>query len=198
MVPVQRLHASSRTGLRSKAPRRSWRDQSGAIRDLREARGGVVKIFVAGGTGVIGRRVIPLLRSAGHEVTALSRSVDSDARLERLGARPVRGNIFSLPDFAADVVINLATSIPPASRTFLPGAWSKTTKIRRTGSANLSQAAAVRGVKRLIQESFAPVYPDAGDRWIDETSPLVPVRYNRAVVDAERNAQAFPGTWIVL
>lgn len=157
-----------------------------------------MKIFIAGGTGVIGRRVVPLLRSVGHDVTALSRSVQSDRVLEDLGARAVRGDVFTLPDFEADAVINLATSIPPASRTFLPGAWRKTTEIRRIGSSNLAQAAARAGAKRFIQESFGPVYPDRGDQWIDETTPLVPVRYNRAVVDAERNAQSFNGTWVIL
>ena len=41
----------------------------------------------------------------------------------------------------------------------------------------------------MIQESFAPIYADAGDHWIDETSPVRAVRYNRAVLDAEAAAE---------
>lgn len=47
------------------------------------------------------------------------------------------------------------------------------------------------GVRRFIQESFAPVYPDCGDRWIDETTPIAPVKYNRAVASAEGAANDF-------
>jgi nucleoside-diphosphate-sugar epimerase len=43
----------------------------------------------------------------------------------------------------------------------------------------------------LVQESFAPAYPDCGDRWIDETVALEPARYNQTLIDAERSAQRF-------
>jgi hypothetical protein len=41
------------------------------------------------------------------------------------------------------------------------------------------------GVKVFVQESFAPAYPDGGDRWIDETRTLAPAAYNRSVMNAE-------------
>ena len=46
-------------------------------------------------------------------------------------------------------------------------------------------------VSRFVQESFAPVYPDCGDRWIDEGTPIRPVRYNRTIADAEAAADHF-------
>jgi nucleoside-diphosphate-sugar epimerase len=69
--------------------------------------------------------------------------------------------------------------------TFLPGAWRENDRLRRDASAILTHAATATGVNRFIQESFAPVYPDRGDEWIDETTPIAPVRYNRSVADAE-------------
>jgi len=144
-----------------------------------------LKIFIAGGSGVIGRRVVPMLRSQGHEVTAPS---SSEVSVFSPG-NALRGH---------DVVINLATRIPPASKAMMPGAWRATAKIRREASAILIKAAAAAGVKRFIQESFAPIYAAQGDRWIDETSPIKPARYNRAIADAERNAASFPGDWVVL
>jgi nucleoside-diphosphate-sugar epimerase len=42
-----------------------------------------------------------------------------------------------------------------------------------------------------MQESFAPIYEDAGDRWIDESWPLRPAPYNRSILDAERSAARF-------
>ena len=46
----------------------------------------------------------------------------------------------------------------------------------------------------MTQESFAPLYPDCGDRWIDEGTPFQPARYNRTVVDSERAAERFTQT----
>jgi nucleoside-diphosphate-sugar epimerase len=52
-----------------------------------------MKIFVTGGSGYIGTSVIAELRSAGHQVTALSRSESSDERLREIEAEPVRGTL---------------------------------------------------------------------------------------------------------
>jgi nucleoside-diphosphate-sugar epimerase len=43
----------------------------------------------------------------------------------------------------------------------------------------------------MIQESFAPIYPDHGDDWIDERVAVAPASYNRTVLDAERSARWF-------
>lgn len=83
----------------------------------------------------------------------------------------------------------------------LPGAWKENDRIRREASANLVVAALDAGAGRFIQESFAPIYADGGEQWIDETWPRLPVRYNRSVLDAERAAEDFiakGGTGIVL
>ena len=44
---------------------------------------------------------------------------------------------------------------------------------------------------RFVQESFAPVYPDRGDDWIDEQTPLRTAPYNRTILDAENSAARF-------
>ncbi len=151
-------------------------------------------VFLTGATGVIGRRVVPLLITAGHRVTALGRTPDKRAALERAGATALEVDL--LDPIAVrravqghEVVINLATHIPPSSRAFLPGAWRHTNRIRSVASANLSAAVLAVGAGRLIQESFAPIYEDAGDRWIDEEAPVRAARYNRGVLDAEAAAE---------
>ena len=155
-----------------------------------------MRIFVTGSTGVIGRRAIPRLVAAGHQVTGVARTPEKSGRVIEMGATPVQVDLF---DPAAmrhavaghDTVINLATSIPPSSRTFVPGAWRENDRIRRDASRYLAQAALAGGADRLIQESFAPIYPDRGDAWIDESAPLQPARYNRSVLDAEAAADRF-------
>ena len=80
----------------------------------------MLRIFVAGGTGVIGRRVIPELVASGFRVTASSRSDKSRATLSTLGAEPVTMNLFDAADVKRavgeqDVVINLTTHVPPST-----------------------------------------------------------------------------------
>lgn len=165
-----------------------------------------MRIFVAGGTGVIGRRLVPQLVAAGHAVTAAARSAPKRELSSRFGVATVAVDLF---DPAAlrravaghDIVINVATRIPPSSRVFVPGAWRENDRIRRVVSGNLADAALANGAGRFIQESFAPTYPDRGDEWIDESTPARPTRYNRSVLDAESAAQRFTragGTGVIL
>ena len=155
-----------------------------------------LRIFVAGATGVVGRRAVPLLVTAGHRVTAVARTPEKRAELERMGAAAVHVDLFA-PDSVRsavaghDVVINLATSIPPSSRAFLPGAWRKNDRVRSTVPASLAAGALAGRVQRFIQESFAPVYPNCGERWIDESTPVRTARYNRTIEDAEAAAERF-------
>jgi nucleoside-diphosphate-sugar epimerase len=157
-----------------------------------------MRIFLTGATGVIGRRVLPLLVALDHGVTALVRRPQSRAEIERAGAVPVHVDLFARDALQRavaghDAVINLATHLPAGWRMFLPGAWAENDRIRRVASANLVDAAITGGVTRFIQESFAPAYPDRGEAWIDERTSLAPVRLNRSLVDAERSAQRFSG-----
>ena len=166
-----------------------------------------MRVFVAGATGVVGHRLVPLLIAEGHEVTAAGRSPDKLRKLERAGAAAVKVDLFdrtALKRMVAghDAVVNLATHIPPSSsRMLLPGAWKENDRIRREGSANLAAVALENGIPRLIQESFAPIYQDGGERWIDESWPRRTASYNRSVLDAERSAADFTekgGTGVVL
>ena len=158
-----------------------------------------MRIFLTGATGVIGRRALPLLIGAGHSVTAVVRRPQSHAELVRAGATPIEVDLFAADAVRKavaghDAVVNLATHMPAGYRAFLPGAWAENDRIRRFASANLVDAAMATGATRFIQESFAPVYPDRGDQWIDERTPIAPVRYNRMVADAERSAERFSGS----
>jgi nucleoside-diphosphate-sugar epimerase len=156
-----------------------------------------MKIFLTGATGVVGRRLVPLLRNAGHEVTAVARTAERRAGPERQGATAIELDLFD-PDAVRravaghEVIVNLATHIPHSTgQMFLPGAWRENDRLRRQASATLANAAIATDVSRFVQESFAPVYPDCGDLWIEETTPIAPVRYNRTVGDAEAAADRF-------
>ncbi|MGQ0642649.1 MAG: NAD-dependent epimerase/dehydratase family protein [Gemmatimonadaceae bacterium] len=156
-----------------------------------------MRIFVTGGTGVIGRRAIPLLLAQGHEVTAIGRTPESSRVLEYLGATAVMGDLFVAESMREavnghDAVVNLATRIPKGTiGPFLPRAWRQTDRIRNDASTILAAAAQFTGVRRFIQESFAPIYPDSGDRWIGEEMEPRPARYNRSTLNAEASVARF-------
>jgi nucleoside-diphosphate-sugar epimerase len=155
-----------------------------------------MKVFVTGATGVLGWRAVEQLVAAGHAVTGVARGPEKATRAEKLGATPVTVDLFdraALTDAVRDheVVCNLATRIPRASRALLPGAWSDNDRIRREASRNLVDAALATDVQRYVQESIAFMYADGGDSWIDESTPLDVTSYARTVVDAEAQAQRF-------
>jgi nucleoside-diphosphate-sugar epimerase len=157
----------------------------------------LLRIFIAGGTGVIGRRVVPALVSAGYHVTAASRTHEGRARLAAQGAEPVAMNMYDEQDVSRavgkqDVVINLATHIPSSTTKMLfPSSWRENDQVRRVGSKNIVIAARSGGADCVIQESFAGIYEDGGDKWIDEKWAVRPTRYNRTVLDAENSAAQF-------
>ncbi|HEX7048589.1 MAG TPA: NAD(P)-dependent oxidoreductase [Longimicrobiales bacterium] len=166
-----------------------------------------MRIFVAGATGVVGRRAVPLLLAAGHRVTASGRNPERCAALAEAGARVIALDLFDRKAVRRavdghDIVVNLATHMPSSAlRTMLPGAFRENDRVRREGAANLAEAAIACGAPRLIQESFAPIYADGGAQRLDETAPVRPAAYNRTVLDAERAAQHFGehgGTGVVL
>lgn len=156
-----------------------------------------MRVFVTGATGVVGRRVVPLLLSQGHAVTALVRHREAFAELQARGVKFVDVDLFS-PEAVRHAIagqtaiINLATHMPPtALQMMFRSAWRENDRIRSEGAANIAEAALASGVQILIQESFAFAYPDRGDNWIDENTVLAPADYNRSVVDAERAVARF-------
>jgi nucleoside-diphosphate-sugar epimerase len=153
-----------------------------------------MRVCVVGGTGALGRRIVPLLLDAGHAVTALGRSAERLQSLAWLGAATVDVDLFDprrmrIAVAGHDAVINVATRVPSPSRMFTPGGWRAMNRVRSAGSANVADAVIAGRVERLVQESFAPIYPDCGDSWITERTPAVAARYNRSVLDAERSAE---------
>ena len=155
-----------------------------------------MRIFVTGGTGVIGRPSVVRLVAAGHDVTVLARSSEKAAQVTEAGATPVEVSLFDPAGLRAavaghDAVVNLATHIPPLSKAARASAWMETERIRREGSTNLVDAAIEAGAAVFVQESLAFYYPDSGDRWIDERAPLEGGDIIGGIETAEANVARF-------
>jgi len=138
-----------------------------------------VKIFLAGAGGVIGRRLTPLLRKAGHDVAGTTRSADKAPALRALGAEPVVVDVFdadalsrAVKAAAPQVIIHQLTDLPFAPNTprYNEG-LERNSRLRVDGTRNLAAAAKAAGVRRLIAQSIAFVYaPGGGAR--SESDPL--------------------------
>jgi nucleoside-diphosphate-sugar epimerase len=151
-------------------------------------------VAVTGATGVIGRRVIPLLVAGGHDVTAIVRPGSPH---RTAGSREVRASLFDRAQLTAafagqDAVINLATHIPTAMTAMMfRSGWRENDRIRSEGARNVSEVASDAGVRLVIQESFGLAYPSMGDAWVDEQVPLAPAANCRTVPDAEAAVAGF-------
>lgn len=111
-----------------------------------------MKVFVTGGTGVLGRRLVPLLRSAGHDVSA-PRHAELD--LEDGGA---------LRDALAgvDAAYHLATRIVTGAAAGEAGAWTENDRLRGIVTDLLVDAAVEQGVQTLVYPSITFLYPAEG------------------------------------
>ena len=152
-----------------------------------------MKIFVAGGTGVVGRTAVPRLVAAGHDVTVVARSADKDRAVEAMGATPVRVDLFDRAAVSSAVagheaVVNLATNIPPMSKAMRPSAWATNDRLRTEASRHLADAVVEHGARRFVQESITFPYLDGGDDWVDETAARSDSPFTVGATTAEANA----------
>jgi nucleoside-diphosphate-sugar epimerase len=139
-----------------------------------------VKLFLAGASGVLGRRLVPLLVEAGHEVVGLTRSESKRSLLEDLGAEPLVGDVFER-EWLMDAVAISAPDLVLSQLTDLPddldqiGEYtSANARIRREGVANLLEAARRSGVvEQFFAQSVAWELPGDGGRAVMEMESRV-------------------------
>ena len=155
-------------------------------------------VFVTGATGVIGRRVVPALSTAGHDVTAVGRNEPKREQLRAQGARPIDVDLFDRDAVRRAVdgheaVINLATHIPSSARAALPGAWRTNDRLRTEAAEALVDAAIAAGATRFVQESLAFMYADGGSEWLTEESPIDAAFQMASALTAEGHTARFAG-----
>ncbi|WP_245307578.1 NAD(P)-dependent oxidoreductase [Mesorhizobium sp. AA23] len=137
------------------------------------------RIFLAGGSGAIGRRLIPQLVAAGHQVAATTRRAEKAEALRAIGASPVVIDVFDAGDLLAavaevkpEVVIHQLTDLPAGLDPNKMGeAIIGKARVRDEGTRNLVEAAASAGARRLIAQSIAWAYAP-GPEPHAETDPL--------------------------
>lgn len=118
----------------------------------------VMRVFVAGASGVIGVRLLPLLVAEGHEVAGMTRTPAKVDLLRGLGAEPVLCDVFdaaalreAVIAFGPEAVVNELTDLPDEPA----GANDANARMRREGTRNLLAAADAAGAERLLAQSVA-------------------------------------------
>lgn len=152
------------------------------------------KILLTGATGVIGRRVVPELVRAGHEVLAVARTREKAAAIERVGAEPITLDLFDADRVSAavagrDAVVHLATNIPLGVASLRGRNWAMNDRLRTEAADHLAAAVINHGAGTYVGESITFPYLDGGVEWIDETQPRDSHSGNESVADAEAAAQ---------
>ncbi|HEV8423186.1 MAG TPA: NAD(P)-dependent oxidoreductase [Chthoniobacterales bacterium] len=138
-----------------------------------------MKIFVAGGTGAIGRPLIAKLLAKGHALVALTRSQEKAEALAEQGVEPAIADVFDSDAVKAvvsrvqpEVVIEQLTALP---RTYPPESMNAAAalnhRIRVEGGANVLAAALAAGARRYLRQSIA-FWAVRGPGLADEDTPL--------------------------
>ena len=138
-----------------------------------------MKVFVAGGTGVIGRPLLAQLQAKGHEIVALTRSGDGVEALVKRGIEPAIADVFDTEAVKAvvsraqpEVVIEQLTALPKTyTSESMRAAGPLNTRIRLEGGANVLAAAQAAGVRRYLRQSIA-FWAVPGPGLADEQTPL--------------------------
>jgi nucleoside-diphosphate-sugar epimerase len=168
------------------------------------------RIFVAGASGAIGRRLCRLLVDDGWSVVGTTRSPEKAPMLREIGVEPVIVDVFdeaSLLDLVRRagpaIVIHQLTDLPPAlDPTKMAAAKIRNARIREVGTRNLVAAAVAAGAKRMIAQSIAFAYAP-GPMPYHEEAPLALDDPDfgttaGAVASLERQVLAAPFEGIVL
>jgi nucleoside-diphosphate-sugar epimerase len=158
----------------------------------------VMRVFVAGGSGVLGRRLVPQLVARGHEVVATTTSAGKLGLLERLGAK---GVVMDGLDAASvgeavatarpDAIVNQMTALSEAhagkpnlrhaDRFFGP-----TIRLRSEGIDHLLAAAEATGVPRIVTQGHASMNGIREGGWVKtEEDPLEEIPGTKAIIHLE-------------
>jgi len=138
------------------------------------------KVFLAGATGAIGKRLVPMLLDAGYKVFGTTRSHGKGSELRAAGVTPIVVNVFDAPALSQamtaihpEIVIHQLTDLPAGLEpSDMAEGIVRTTRIRIEGTRNLVAAALETGVGRLVAQSLACwVYAD-GPQPYSENAPL--------------------------
>jgi NAD(P)H-binding len=129
--------------------------------ELVSAPGAGRRIYFAGASGVIGRRLVPLLVDAGYTVGAMTRSTEKAGGLAAMGAQPIVCDVFdrsaltsAVRSFSPDLLLHELTDLPDDLEN-LPAESLLNARIRDEGTRNLLDALEGFDQTKIVAQSVA-------------------------------------------
>src|SRR3954471_15097950 len=153
-----------------------------------ETTGAVMKVFVAGATGALGRQLVPRLVARGHEVVGMTRSASKQDLVRSLGARSVVADALD-PDAVAEAVASVEPEVIVHQLTALSGpmsirdarhpersiAFIMTNRLRTEATDHLLAAGRAVGARRVVAQSFGAFrWARTGGPVLTEADPIDP------------------------
>jgi nucleoside-diphosphate-sugar epimerase len=163
-----------------------------------------LRVFLAGATGVVGRRLLPRLVADGHEVTGMTRTTAKAEEIRAAGAEPavadaldagaVRDAVAAArPEAVVQHLTDLPTRFNPRK---LKRAFAANDRLRAVGTPNLVTAATGAGARRFVAQTIAFVYAAEGGPVKSEEDPLyleAPAPFDRSVAACETLERSVTG-----
>ena len=149
----------------------------------------IMRVFVAGGTGVVGRRLVPQLVARGHQVTATTTGRGKLGLLEQLGADAVVMDGLdaasvrkAVAEAGPDAIVHQMTAIAPAhagkpDMKHFDRWFATTNRLRTEGTDHLLAAADATGVSHVVAQSYSSWNGIREGGWVKtEEDPLDPMK----------------------
>jgi nucleoside-diphosphate-sugar epimerase len=157
----------------------------------------MMRVFVAGATGAIGRQLVPQLVAAGHKVSGMTRDRSKENLLQGLGATPLVADALDSNQVAEavarakpDVIVHELTAIGTLDLRHFDRDFARTNRLRTEGTDHLLSAGRAIGVRRFVAQGIAGygAYGRTGGLIKTEEDPLEadPVRPMRRTLAAAR------------
>jgi nucleoside-diphosphate-sugar epimerase len=160
-----------------------------------------MRVLVAGATGVVGRQLVPLLVSAGHEVVGTTRSERRMSAVAELGGTPLRLDVLdraavhrAVADARPDAIVHQATDLAALGNDFrhFDKLFAGTNRLRTEGTGNLFAAGREAGVQRYVVQSYRWGFTDA-DGVFDPNPPSAFRESAAALMRLEQLVRETPG-----
>jgi nucleoside-diphosphate-sugar epimerase len=138
-----------------------------------------MRVFVAGATGVLGSRVVPLLVDRGFLVAGMTRSAGKAGALRSAGALPVVCDVYdtlaldhAVFEFRPELMLHLLTDLPD-DEAEIPDRAGANARMRREGTSNLLAAVSAAGTRRFVAQSVAWQLAGDGGAAVEDLESMV-------------------------
>ena len=151
-----------------------------------------MRIFLAGATGAIGKRLVPLLLQAGFQVVGTTRSPSRADGLRAAGVEPVVVDVFDRARLVRaavaaypDIVMHQLTDLPPGlDPSQMVEGTRRNARMRSEGTNNLIAAAQEAGASRFIAQSIAWMYAPGPEPHVEDDILDIHAQGRRAITVA--------------